>query len=339
MKSFSEDLKNLGSTLSASKKADNQVLNHTKQVLFQNCLDWIIDMLAHPDKHAKRAIIVAPEGVASAGQFLVNVTKLGWHVTDACCRVACGDVEAIGKVVGNSLQAYQFLEEKVPQVTARLEKLTLDYIDFCKLSIENSDEACKIIHQQQANAHALLDSVNDMLEKTDKVKFTETATKFGVECGTFHYGFKYGFKLIGHMGNWTYRGLSNGTNRFIKLFEKTKMPEAVATTPEGLTVAMSEMQEALRGAESIEGVFAEVYESSQIPAEIKGHMELARAFQEEAPRMYEELARALRRGRIFERVHTLDCREIFRLHGDKFKIENSKLLEVLRKADIIPFAE
>ena len=252
MKSFGQALKNIGSTLSAAKKANNQIINQAKQICFQNCLDWMVDMLAHPCKHTKAAIIIAPEGVASAGQFFANVTKLAGHVTYACGRAACtsfqascGDLEAIKKIAENSLKACNFLEKKVPQVTARLEKLTLDYIDFCKLSIENPDEACKIIHQQQANAHVLLDSVSDMLEKTDKVKFTETATKFGVECGTFHFG----FKAIGHMGAWTWRGLSNRTNRLIKTFEKTKMPKQVATTPEGLTIAMNEAQEALKGAQ------------------------------------------------------------------------------------------
>jgi len=250
MKSFGQALKNLGTTLSASKKVNNQTINHVKQICFENCLDWITDILAHPCKHTKAAILIAPEGVKAAGEFSVNVAKLAGRITDAACtayNASRGDIGAIKQIVDNSLQAYNFLEEKVPQVTAQLEKLTLDYIDFCKLAIENPEETQKIIYQQQANADALLDSVNDMLEKTDKVKFTETATKFGVECATFHYGCRYGLKLIGYMGEWTYQGLSNTTNRLIKTFETTKMPKSVATTPEGLTVAMNEAQEALKG--------------------------------------------------------------------------------------------
>ena len=78
----------------------------------------MIDMLAHPDKHVKGAVIASGEGVVSTGEFFEKMTELGWRCSKKCYYAACSPVEtavktqeAFQKPVSN-VEDYSYLTEE-----------------------------------------------------------------------------------------------------------------------------------------------------------------------------------------------------------------------------------
>lgn len=242
-------LENLSVVATEGILALGRVISHLGSEAFDFSKQLIADLCVQPTSYLEKFSRGTLLGTDSFGK------KVG-RATDKLIN--------LGKKVVKAFQEGEFIERSQNKIVTAVEKflkvsdtlikkasiLQKKYIEFFILSIEDPTKAKEKIAVLEHKTHELIALGGGCLTKMDK---SEVAGVVGKVFGE-GYCFANAFKLVNWAAKSAYTKTTRKIKKIIQSSKKIKTPSSVITTPEGITIAMNEGEQVVKGIENVREV-------------------------------------------------------------------------------------